>query len=157
MKEVRLSNGFWHNCGGVNIGIKIVTGRNECIVVPKQRVFGNSLAYWRGAELGNCLRFPVNRASLVYFLTASETDGFCPELAQIFMDDQVDTRYHARSNYWVSYYKKAQNDEQHGVTKEWPLDGQYVRPQEDDGKTNNPSCSYWGAGAALYFFLSLFS
>lgn len=131
MKEVRLANGYWNNCYGVNIGIKIVSGRNECIVVPKQHVWGNSLVSWRGAELGNCLSFPVDGASQVYFQTTSATDGFCPELAQIYMDDSRNTRYHARSNHWVSWYYSAQNTQAHGVTKEWPLDGQYVRPQDE--------------------------
>ena len=136
MKEVRLSNDFWAGCGGVNIGIKIVSGRNECNVVPKQRVYKNLKASWTGrAELGNCLAFPVNVASRVYFLDDSETDLFCPEVAQIYMDDQVNTRYHALSNYWVGDYNSTHNNVAHAVTKEWPLDGHYIRPQ-DEGESN---------------------
>ena len=89
-----------------------------------RRVSANSFASWRGAELGNCASFNVNLASQVYFLTTSVSDGFCPELAQIYMDDHVNTRYHARSNYWTGHYKSENNNDPHSVSKEWPLDGE---------------------------------
>jgi len=131
VKEVRLTNNWFVNCGGVNIRIKIVSGRNACAVQPKQRVAGNSIASWSGAELGSCRSFPVDGASRVFFQTNSANDGFCPELAQIYMDDQRNTRYHAGSKWWISYYKSNNNNEGHGVTKEWPRDDGYVRPQDE--------------------------
>merc|ERR1711971_1309677 len=127
VKEIRLATGNWIGCGGVNIGIKIQSGRNECIVIPKPQIFGNSIATWSGTQLGNCASFNVDENSRVYFQTDSSTDGFCPDLLQIYMDDRVNTRYHARANYYVGYYTNDHNNYPNGVTKEWPKGVKEIR------------------------------
>lgn len=134
VKEIALLNGYFGDCSGPNVYVRIFdpTNHKYCDVERKPYVYANTLAYWRGAELGNCAGMNVNIHSLVYFMTTG-TDGFCPELARIRLNDQENTLYEAKGQLsWYNTYTSTENSVQHGLSKLWPLPGgRSPRPQSE--------------------------